>query len=115
MSEYQTFGSRLKSLRETNSLKQEEISKILGVARNTYTQYEKDSRFPSIDVLNKILEYFDITYEEIVLGKKAREQEQSEIEKKYIAALESNAALNEQIRQYQEKELKKAQEKAEKL
>ncbi len=115
MSENQTFGSRLKFLRETNNLRQEDLASIFGVARSTYTQYEKDSRFPSIDVLNKILEYFDITYEEIVLGKKAREQEQSEMEKKYIAALESNAVLSEQVRQYQEKELKKAQEKSEKL
>jgi len=48
-----TFGEKLKYFRIKNNLKQEELSKILGVHKVTICRYEKDFTYPSSQIVQK--------------------------------------------------------------
>lgn len=55
------FGQILTELRKQKRLTQEEMAKIIGVARTTYSSYEQGRRTPDVDVQNKIADYFGVT------------------------------------------------------
>ena len=48
------IGNVLRYIRKKNNLKQEEISKIVGVARNTVSQYETETIQPTFEIIEKI-------------------------------------------------------------
>lgn len=56
----------LKALRKTKKLTQAEVAEELGIETNTYSRYENGTRSPSIDVLNKLADYFDTTVDYII-------------------------------------------------
>jgi len=51
---------RLKQLREELQKSQEEVAKEMGIAKSTYGNYEVAKREPSLEVLVKIAEYYDV-------------------------------------------------------
>ncbi|MPU14961.1 helix-turn-helix domain-containing protein [Acinetobacter baumannii] len=53
-----TFSKNLKFLRKRLNLKQEHISKMLNIARNTYSHYETAKNEPSYDILIKLSKIF---------------------------------------------------------
>ncbi|WP_368252047.1 helix-turn-helix domain-containing protein [Enterococcus sp. 2201sp1_2201st1_B8_2201SCRN_220225] len=55
------FGQTLTELRKQKKLTQEEMAKIIGVARTTYSSYEQGRRTPDVDVQNKIADYFNVS------------------------------------------------------
>lgn len=55
------FKDRIKFLRERTKLTQAELAKELDIGRASLSNYELGNRVPSIDVLNKIAKYFDVT------------------------------------------------------
>lgn len=59
----------MRLMRIARDLKQEDIANALGIGRVTYTNYEGEVRFPSIEVLIKISEYFDVSLDYLVTGK----------------------------------------------
>lgn len=48
------IGKALKYMRTRKSFKQEQIAKIIDVARNTVSQYENDAIQPTFDTIEKI-------------------------------------------------------------
>lgn len=52
---------RLLKLRKNRRLTQQELSKIIGIARTTYQGYENGSREPDFTTLEKIADFFDVT------------------------------------------------------
>lgn len=56
----ESFGARLKSARKSRKVTQVEISRYLGIAKDTYSQYERGRLKPSLDVLTSIVEFFSI-------------------------------------------------------
>lgn len=52
---------RLRELREAKGLKQKDIADFLGIDRSTYTKYESGSNQPSIEMLFKIADFFDVS------------------------------------------------------
>lgn len=56
-----TFGNRLKSLRKTKNLTQEELAKLLNIAKSTVSNWENENRFPDKDMLNKLVNFFDVS------------------------------------------------------
>lgn len=52
---------RLKSLRKTRGLSQEQLAKELDVARTTYNHYEIEKSEPNIKMLIKLADYFDVS------------------------------------------------------
>jgi HTH-type transcriptional regulator, competence development regulator len=58
--------NKLIELRKAKKLRQEDIAKILGIARTTYAMYEQGNRQPDFDTLNKIADYFDVTIDHLL-------------------------------------------------
>lgn len=57
----QTFAERLKGLRETAGLSQEELGERLGTSRGSISFYEKCKRTPDIEFLSVVCQYFDVS------------------------------------------------------
>jgi PAS domain S-box-containing protein len=55
------FGSRLKSLRKEINLSQAELANKFGYSRSTIANYEQNVRLPSIKILVKMADYFDVS------------------------------------------------------
>lgn len=58
-----SFGVRLKNLRKENNLRQKDLAQALGLAQTTIANYELNSRFPNEEILKKLSEYFNISYD----------------------------------------------------
>ena len=54
------LGKRLKHLRVSNNLTQEELSKKLNIATNTLSNYENGNRQPTIEMLKNIINIFNV-------------------------------------------------------
>jgi HTH-type transcriptional regulator, competence development regulator len=63
--------NKLIELRKAKKLRQEDIAKILGIARTTYAMYEQGNREPDFDTLNKLADYFEVTID-YLLGRKEK-------------------------------------------
>ena len=57
--------NRLKDLREDNDLKQEDVAKILKIARSTYKQYEQQYDTIPIKHLNTLCNYLEVSMDYI--------------------------------------------------
>ena len=55
------FSRRLKELRIAKNLIQEQVSALIDVSRPTYSNYETGLRKPSIQIINKIADVFEIS------------------------------------------------------
>lgn len=52
---------RLKELRSEKKVTQQQISEHLGVSRPTYTRYENGEREPSIEMIKKLAQFFQVS------------------------------------------------------
>lgn len=59
------IGHKLKVLRAQHNLRQIDVAKKLGVSISTYSQKEQGIREFTVSEINKILELFNVSYEEI--------------------------------------------------
>ncbi|HIR92221.1 MAG TPA: helix-turn-helix transcriptional regulator [Candidatus Egerieimonas intestinavium] len=59
------FPRNLRFLRRINGYTQEEISALLHVCRQTYTNYEHARRFPSVDILLRLSSLFQVPLESL--------------------------------------------------
>ena len=55
------FGLRLKTLRVQKDLTQNQFAKKLEITRSSVSYYEKNAIYPSIEILIKICQYFDVS------------------------------------------------------
>ncbi|MDO5716405.1 MAG: helix-turn-helix transcriptional regulator [Tissierellia bacterium] len=60
-----SIGARLKELRLERGLTQAELAKILHLTPKAISFYELDQRVPTKDVMDAILKYFSISYEQL--------------------------------------------------
>ena len=60
------LGYRLKSLRKQYALSQNDLGKIIGVSKVAISGYEKGIRFPSMQVLGRILNFFNVSADYIL-------------------------------------------------
>lgn len=56
----------LKGLRANNGLTQNDMAKRLGVAKSTWNSWENHVTYPSVLQVNKLLEEFNVSYEDII-------------------------------------------------
>ena len=54
-------GQRIKELRAEKGLTQKELANLIGGAQNTIAQYEKGLAKPSVDVVVKLVQIFNVT------------------------------------------------------
>ena len=59
------YGIKLKDLRDLYELTQEDIAKVLNVARSTYNQYEQQYDIIPIKHLNHLVNHFQISFDYI--------------------------------------------------
>ncbi len=57
----QSFGIKLKRLRNEKELTQKELGALLGLTRATISSYERCALYPSIEALIKICQFFNVT------------------------------------------------------
>jgi len=55
------FGTKLKALRTSQKLTQQQLAERIGVAKSVVSYYESGDRYPSYDVLIKIAHIFHTT------------------------------------------------------
>ena len=60
------LGYRLKSLRKQHALSQSDLGKMIGVSKVSISGYEKGIRVPSMEVLNLILNVFNVSADYIL-------------------------------------------------
>ena len=61
-----TFGEKLKKLRTSSKLTQEELAERLYVTRTAISKWESDRGYPNIDSLKAIASLFSITVDELL-------------------------------------------------
>lgn len=59
------FGKRIKELRKEKHLTQERLSELIGIETRNLIKIEKGETFPRVQTLEKILEIFNITAQEL--------------------------------------------------
>lgn len=59
-------GSKLKLLRKSKKMSQTELAKLLQVDRRTVSAWENDVCRPSFEMLSKLCEVFDETFDSIL-------------------------------------------------
>jgi|GEM_PF-5257445 len=62
------LNERIKLLRKSKKLSQNEIAKILHVASGTYFNYEKGDRKPPSDFLQRLINYFNVSPSWLLTG-----------------------------------------------
>lgn len=55
------FSERLRELRKNKNLSQKDLGDIIGVAANSISQYESGVREPSVEILNKLADLFNVS------------------------------------------------------
>ncbi|MCP4136211.1 MAG: helix-turn-helix transcriptional regulator [bacterium] len=55
------IGEKLRKMRKMNDLSQAELSKRISVHATNIARYESNKQKPTIDVLKKIADYYDVT------------------------------------------------------
>lgn len=53
-------GTRIRQLRKSEKMTQQELADILGVAKSTISMYENDQREPDFETLEAIADYFNV-------------------------------------------------------
>lgn len=59
------MGQRLKILRETTGLSQAKFAEIMGSTQSSVTRYENGLATPSVELLRKYADYFDVSMDYI--------------------------------------------------
>lgn len=59
----------LKQIRKNHNLNQLKVAMDLNISREALSHYENGKREPSIDMLNKLSEYFNVSIDYLINGK----------------------------------------------
>lgn len=57
------LGIRLKKLRKERNIRQIDLAQALGLAQTTIANYEQNIRFPNEEILKKLSDYFNVSYD----------------------------------------------------
>ena len=55
------FGTRLKELRKEKKLTQQELADKVDLVKGSISAYEKSLKYPSVEVLIKLCNYFNVS------------------------------------------------------
>ena len=64
------FNEKLKELRSSRGLTQEELAEALFVSRTAISKWESGRGYPSIDSLREISDFFSVTIDELLSQRK---------------------------------------------
>ena len=60
------IADRLKELRAEKNLSQNKLSELLGITRTTYANYEQGTREPSIEMIIRFCDFFDVSADYLI-------------------------------------------------
>ncbi|MBP3040559.1 helix-turn-helix transcriptional regulator [Bacillaceae bacterium Marseille-Q3522] len=69
-----SFGERLKTLRNSKKLKQEELAKKMNISKSAIGMYERNEREPSFEIIEKFAEFFNVSLDFLLTGKEKKEE-----------------------------------------
>ena len=91
-----SFGERLKNARDAKRLSQEELAEIMGVSRQTVSDWERDEKMPSgkrIALLSKELEVsLDTLFADELIAANKSQDSSTQMPPGIISALETFAS-----------------------
>lgn len=61
-----TCGEKIRELRKSRHMSQQQIADAIGMSQNSIAQYENDLREPSFSVLKKIAEFFNVPFSSLL-------------------------------------------------
>ena len=64
------IGKRIKALRKSNNMTQQELADSLGVSLNYISKIEPGMKVPAVDLFIRISEFFDVSLDFLILGVK---------------------------------------------
>jgi len=64
----------LKQIRKENNLNQLKVAMDLNISREALSHYENGKREPSIDMLNKLSKYFNVSIDYLINGKEFKKR-----------------------------------------
>ncbi|TCP27968.1 helix-turn-helix protein [Tenacibaculum skagerrakense] len=64
-----SFGKRIKEVRTSKKISQEELSTKVGIHANHLSRYERDVTLPSIEIASKIAKALEVSIDLLVFGK----------------------------------------------
>lgn len=68
VNEYIQIGSRIKSLRTQRGYTQADMAKLLNIPRSSYANYENNRREPTLQMIQKIANIFDVPISVLLTG-----------------------------------------------
>lgn len=71
------LSEKIKKLRENKNLQQKDLVDYLKIAKSTYSQYESGTRMPSLDIIMKIAEFYNVSID-YLLGHEVVAEETAE-------------------------------------
>ena len=63
-----SLGPRLYTLRTERNLTQQQVADALHVCRQTYSNYERDLRQPSLEMLQQLAAFYHLSLGELLSG-----------------------------------------------
>jgi transcriptional regulator with XRE-family HTH domain len=81
------FGEKLKQLRKSMQMTQQQLAERLGVAKSVVSYYESGDRYPSYDVMIKIAKTFHVTIDYLLDIEYERTLNVSDLSEEDIAVL----------------------------
>ncbi len=60
------FGKKLKDLRIEKNLTCKEVADAIGLTKNAITNYETNIREPSLSVLKRLCDFYDVTADYLI-------------------------------------------------
>ena len=84
------FSEKLKELRKSRSMTQEELAEALYVSRTAISKWESGRGYPSIDSLKEISRFFAVTIDDLICSDEmitVAENEKKEYASKYISLI----------------------------
>lgn len=85
------FGEKLKALRKSKNMTQNQLGNNLGVAKSVISYYENGDRYPSYSVLVKIAHTFHVTTDYLLDMEKSKTLDVSDLTDDDISVLETVA------------------------
>lgn len=88
--DYEKIAKFLVELKSEKKLTQEALSKVLCVDRGTISKWERAVYLPSIEMLVKISEFYDVTVNELVYGARKTKDNAKDVDNVSIAVMKEN-------------------------
>jgi transcriptional regulator with XRE-family HTH domain len=100
----QGFGEKIKILRKSKNITQMQFSAILNIDRSNIAHYESGKRFPPIETIIKIAEFFSVSVDSLVrignhckINKEESDVEKMELRAEIVQLMEVNLKLTQLV------------------